>query len=283
MVYSLAIAAATAVIGLSVAIYAMYRYAHRYQVDEQTISSSRLPASFDGVKLLFVSDIHGHRIPQTVVDACTQYGDIGLVLIGGDLREGGVPLERSRGNIRALRNIAPIYVVYGNHDYDDDIRSLEVMLREEGVRLLTNEAVLLEQAEGGAIRLAGVDDPRTNREDVRLALGGDGANDDLFTLLLAHDPVIADRLLPEQAARIDYILAGHTHGGQIVLPIIGPLVTSKNVRTYLRGWYNNGEERRTSETASPRMFVSCGFGTSKFPLRLAAPAQVHIVTLRALS
>ncbi|MFC4103759.1 metallophosphoesterase [Paenibacillus xanthanilyticus] len=280
MVYNLAITAAAAIGLAAMALYAMYRNAHRYQLDEQIMSSSRLPASFDGVKLLFVSDIHGHRIPQAVVDACSQRGDIGLVLIGGDLREGGVPIERSRGNIRALRNIAPIYMVYGNHDYDDDIRNLDVMLREEGVRLLTNESVVLEQAEGGAIRLAGVDDPRTNRENVRLALSGDGADRDLFTLLLAHDPVIADRLLPDQAAEIDYILAGHTHGGQIVLPIVGPLVTTKNIRMYTRGWYNR--ESQTSGTPSPRMFVSCGFGTSKFPLRLAAPAQYHIVTLRVL-
>lgn len=280
MGYSLLILAA-AVLGLSVAaIYAMYRYAHNYHMDDQTLASNRLPASFDGVKLLFVSDVHGHRIPQSVVDACIRRGDIELVLIGGDLREGGVPLEQSRGNIRALRNIAPIYMVYGNHDYDDDIRALEVMLREEGVRILSNEAMVLEQAGGGAIRLAGVDDPRTNREDVGLALSGDDSPEGLFTLLLAHDPVIAERLQPDQAAQIDYILAGHTHGGQIVLPLIGPLVTSKNIRTYTKGWYN-GDERQTSGTPSPRMFVSCGFGTSKFPLRLAAPAQYHIVTLRS--
>ncbi|MFB9325263.1 metallophosphoesterase [Paenibacillus aurantiacus] len=281
MVYSLAIAVA-AVIGLSsAAVYAMCRNALRYQMDEQTMASSRLPASFDGVKVLFVSDIHGHRIPQAVVDACIRRGDIELVLIGGDLREGGVPLERSRGNIRALRNIAPIYMVYGNHDYDDDIRHLEVMLREEGVRVLSNESVVLEQAGGGAIRLSGVDDPRTNREDVFAALSGEDGHAELFTLLLAHDPVIVERLLPDQAAQIDFILAGHTHGGQIVLPFIGPLARTENILAYTRGWFN-GDGRQISGTSRPRMFVSCGFGTSKFPLRLAAPAQYHIITLRAL-
>ncbi|MBW7473480.1 metallophosphoesterase [Paenibacillus oenotherae] len=256
----------------------MIREAYNYQLDCQEVALARLPESFDGTRLLFISDIHRRGIPDAIIQQCKAAGRIDLVLVGGDLREKRVPLERCRSNIRKLSSIAPLYMVYGNHDYDEDIRPLEVMLQEERVRVLVNEAVLLEEKDGSIIRLAGVDDPRTGRANLELALSEHGATGDMFTLLLAHDPIIVRKFKGDTA--VDLILTGHTHGGQIVLPLFGPLLKTVSVRSFSDGWYNDSNQRTTG-AVSPRLFVSCGFGTSKIPMRLNVPAELHLFTLRS--
>ncbi|WP_258171200.1 metallophosphoesterase [Paenibacillus sp. R14(2021)] len=209
----------------------------------------------------------------------TAAGGTDLVLIGGDLREKSVPLERSRHNLRQLARIAPVYMVYGNHDYDEDIRMLDVLLNEERVRVLVNESVVLEQRDGSRIRLAGVDDPRTNRENLKLALRDEeDGRGELFTVLLAHDPILAKRMGAE-AEHVDLILSGHTHGGQIVLPWVGPIWLGEEASGYWRGWFD--VKKRTTGNSNSRLFVSSGLGTSRLPMRLLTEAQVHRIILRS--
>jgi len=259
----------------------MWRSSYLYQADIQSIELEQLPGAFDGTRILFIADIHRRKVTPAMIQSCVDQGGVDLVLIGGDLREGGVPLQRSRDNIRQLNKLAPIYMVYGNHDYDEDIRPLDVMLAEEGVRVLVNESVLLEQG-GAYIRLCGVDDSHTDRDRLDEALAMDqvsGSGDvphPLFTLLLAHDPVIMERI--PQEATIDLILAGHTHGGQIYLPFVGSVFRS----ICTRGWFDPNRLRGRGAQGygrQPLMFVTSGIGTSKLPIRFRAPAQYHIFTL----
>jgi predicted MPP superfamily phosphohydrolase len=264
------IIAAAAFVGYMVAV------SYRYRLDVQTVALERLPEAFDGTRLLFISDLHRRVIPDEMIDRCREAGGADLVLVGGDLREKGVPVSRSCENIRKLRSIAPVYLVYGNNDHDDDLRPLEVMLEEERVRLLVNEAVVLEQRDGSRIRLAGVDDPRTKRDRLALALSEPDDGRSLFTILLAHDPIISTRLQPETP--VDLVLCGDTHGGQVVLPFLGPIVRRHSVVKLRRGWFEL-MIRKTTE-APVRLFVSCGFGTSGLPIRLGTPAELHLFTLR---
>ncbi|RAP76416.1 metallophosphoesterase [Paenibacillus montanisoli] len=261
----------------------MVKTSYRYRLDEQTVSFDRLPPAFDGTTLLLITDIHRRLVSDEEIERITAAGGADLVLIGGDLRERRVPLARSRGNIKQLARIAPIYMVFGNHDYDEDMRPFEVMLREERVGLLVNESVILEQRDGSRIRLAGVDDPRTEKDRLDLALseteelGGDGKP---FTILLAHDPILAKRMNDGQKQEVDLILSGHTHGGQIKLPIIGPVWRGTNYSGYSSGWFDC-PPREKAGAKGPRLFVSNGFGTSRLPIRLGAPAQFHRITLRS--
>ncbi|MBM7564455.1 metallophosphoesterase [Paenibacillus sacheonensis] len=249
--------------------------AYRYRLDEQVVACDRLPDAFDGTTLLFISDVHRRAIPQELLEAVKAAGGADLVLIGGDLREKGVPASRIRGNIRRLLQIAPIYMVHGNHDYDEDIRGFEVLLEEERVRLLANESVILEKRDGSRIRLAGVDDPRTNHDKPELALADmEDGRGKLFTILLAHDPIIAKRLNGDEY--VDLILSGHTHGGQVALPIIGPAWRGEDDSGYWRGWF-----QLAGKATKPQLFVSSGFGTSRLPIRLGTEAQLHRIILRS--
>jgi len=274
MGYEIGIALTVIVVLAAGLMLFMITASYRYRLDRQSISVKQLPASFDGTKILFLSDVHRRVIPDKVIQRCKEAGGAELVFIGGDLREKGVPLQRSRDNIRKLSTIAPIYMVYGNHDYDEDIRALDVMLRDEGVRVLVNETVILEQSDGSRIRLIGVDDPRTGRDRLETALREAQDDEEAFTMLLAHDPILVDKL--QSSDRVDLVFSGHTHGGQISLPFLGSILKSP----YSRGWFDVGNSTTTGAAWASRLFVSCGFGTSRKPMRYRAPAEYHLFTLR---
>jgi predicted MPP superfamily phosphohydrolase len=255
----------------------MVREAFGVRLRREEVVLPRLPAAFDGFRVFFISDIH-RRTVRPLASLAAEAGGADLVLIGGDLTERGVPAGRVRENVRLLSGIAPVYMVFGNHDYDEDAESLAGLLREERVTLLRNESRVIER-DGQAIRLAGVDDPSSGRDDVRAALyGAPGrarpGRRPSCTILLAHDPLIVERMTAEDARMTDLILAGHTHGGQIVLPLVGPL--ARGHLRYLRGWRKPPRHRTHA-----RLFVSCGYGTSHLPLRLMAPAEAHLFTLRS--
>jgi predicted MPP superfamily phosphohydrolase len=259
----------------------MVREAFRVRLRREEVVLTRLPAAFDGYRIFFISDIHRRTVHPSLIRLAAEAGGADLVLIGGDLTEGGVPAERVRANVRLLSGIAPVFMVFGNHDYDEDAEALAELLREERVGLLRNESRIIER-NGQAIRLAGVDDLSAGRDDVRAALSGRTrpGRQPAFTILLAHDPLIVERMTAEDARRTDLILAGHTHGGQIVLPLIGPL--ARGHLRYLRGWRPLPRHKTTGGAGRPRLFVSCGYGTSHLPLRLSAPAEAHLFTLRSL-
>ena len=266
-------AAAAAAVGMAVW---MVVEAYRCRVIREEVQLKRLPASFDGLRLLFISDIHRRSIPERLVNAIVEAGGADMVCIGGDLKEGGVPLERSRANVRMLSRIGPVYAVYGNHDYDEPIEQLDALLREEGVHPLVNEFVQVTRPDGSHIKLCGLDDPITGRARLTQALhNGQGNGEAPFTLLLSHDPNILSRL---NGAEVDLILAGHTHGGQITLPIYGPLLRSPEILTYVSGWHTAVNEHSSLKT---RLYVSTGFGTSKLPIRLGAPAEARLFILRS--
>ncbi len=261
----------------------MHAEARRTAVREMDVELDRLPASFEGTRIFFISDIHRRLVERQVIDQAAAGGRFDLVLIGGDLRESGVPLERTRRNIKLLAALGPVYMVYGNHDYDDHARELEVLLHEEGVRILSNDSVMLEQTGGERLRLAGVDDAKSGRDRLEMALQPPveypGRLEEDCTILLAHDPILIEKLASRPSLHVDLVLAGHTHGGQLVLPILGPLYRSYTTVTYSGGWYE-WKVRQTAGERRLRLFVSKGYGTSHLPLRLNAPAEVHVLTLR---
>jgi predicted MPP superfamily phosphohydrolase len=262
----------------------MAREAFRVRLRREEVALPRLPGPFDGFRVLFISDIHRRSVRPLAALLKAQAETADLVLVGGDLTERGVPEERVRTNVRLLAGIAPVFAVFGNHDYDDDAEKLAALLEEEGCTLLRNESRAVERA-GRKILVAGTDDPSTGRDDVRAALHSPSGRfhpgrRQVFTILLAHDPLIVDRMTAEDMRMTDLILAGHTHGGQIVPPILGAAV--RGHFRYLRGWCKPPGRRKTGGAERPRLFVSCGYGTSHLPLRLSAPAEAHLFTLRRL-
>ncbi|WP_028561328.1 metallophosphoesterase [Paenibacillus pinihumi] len=252
--------------------------AFRVRVKKEEVVFEKLPAAFDGLRLFFISDIHRRAIPERLIELCQNEGGADLVVIGGDIREQGVPLHRIRDNIRQLRRLGPVYAVYGNHDYDESIRPVDELLRQEQAVPLINESVVLNKGSDQLV-LCGVDDPITGREVLQGAFSflnshDKTSHDSPFTILVSHDPNLIDWL---DGLPVDLMLSGHTHGGQIALPLIGPLSRSSIVNKYCRGWFPAADSHSDTRT---RLLVSCGFGTSRIPLRLLAPSETHLLILR---
>ena len=238
----------------------MWREAHRNSVKEDIIYFQDFPGSFKQFRVFFISDIHRRKVSQQMINSVM--GKVDIVVIGGDLAEKGVPLERVKDNILRLKKLGPTYFVWGNNDYELDYHMLDALLLDSGIKILDNTAVIFESQTGDKVALLGVDDLNEQRDRLDLALLD--ANKVAFKILISHDPRIVRKIKPEDD--IQFVLSGHTHGGQI--------------RFLNFGLYEKG---KISKRGATTLLVSNGYGTTAVPLRLGAPPETHLLTLTGVN
>jgi uncharacterized protein len=236
----------------------MYRQAFADRVLEQEIQLKGFPESFGSVKIFFISDIHKRVIHDSIINEVKGRAD--LVIVGGDLAEKGVPLERVSANIEKLKLVAPVFFVWGNNDYEFNSHELDSLLYHMGVKVLDNTAVKFESGAGDVLHILGIDDLSLGKSRLDLAMGD--ADEEGFRILVSHNPAIANILKPDY--KISLVLSGHTHGGQIRIFGFGP---------YELG----GIKKKNGAT----VLTSNGYGTTGIPLRLGARAETHLITLVA--
>lgn len=220
-----------------------------------------LPEDFDGLRIVHLSDIHGHEFGQNSAELLEKVREQEpeIIVVTGDLVDQESQLAMVPALAKGLCAIAPTYYVTGNHEWACcDVRALKSLLRECGVTVLDNHYVILER-DGASMVLAGVDDPNGYAdqktpeelyEDIQAEQPG------LFTLLLAHRNDEFDRYA---AAGYDLVLSGHAHGGIVRLPFTdGLLGTNRNFfPTRTAGVYTQGEST---------LFVSRGLGNNTVPV-----------------
>jgi len=228
-----------------------------------------LPAAFDGLRILFVSDTHIDEFP-TLGESIRRLAEsvpYDLCILGGDYnfayrQESGIAYLRMKALAESLVRRSPVYGVLGNHDK----YAMGRMLEECGVRVLVNEHVCLER-EGGRLCLVGLDDCHYY-EAADIELAEEGMAEGAFKVMICHSPEMY-----QYAARAGYslYLAGHTHGGQVCLPGGVALVTCATVpRKILRGkWQYNGLVGYTSR----------GSGASGVNVRFFCPPEITLITL----
>jgi uncharacterized protein len=244
-------------LGVGLLLY-MLREAFLNKVVEHEMLFPDFPKSFGKITIFFISDIHRRTISNQIINTVKEKSDI--VIIGGDLTEKGVPLKRVKENLAKLKQIGPVYFVWGNNDYEIDYHELDAILLDFGVKVLDNTAVTFESEEGEKFCLLGVDDLNQKRDRIDLALLD--AAEKSFKILTSHYPAITEKIRPEHEIRL--VLSGHTHGGQIHILGYSP--------------YERGKVTKLKKTT---LLISNGYGTTTIPLRLGAPAECHLITLRA--
>ncbi len=268
-----------AIVLIALAVYSNAE-ARSLRVTSDELVSETLPAEFDGVRLVFLADVHagrffGERSMRALVDAVNaQEPDI--LVLGGDYvggrANGAATFYRWAPDFEArLAKLA----VLGNHDVWEGEAEARAGLAASGFTALENAAARVSSSGGpgggeASITIAGVDDLYTGNPDVARAASDIPAED--FAVLVSHNPDVFATQLDESVRTWDLALAGHTHAGQMtVLGFGAPIVPSRYGQRYRNGWMN--------EQGTP-ILVTNGVGVVTLPVRFFARPEIHVITLR---
>ena len=252
-------------VSLSAAL--IVRNAYRFRVTQHRRTLHKLDKP---LRIAHLSDLHtgpfmGYAAVREWVNATNaQLPD--LIVITGDFVDQwfGRDLETLGLVLSSLRAPLGVWGVWGNHDHARfaNMRTLESQLNRSGVYILNNEGVALRDD----LYLAGVDDVQRGAPDALNALRD--RPEVAACLLLSHNP----DYLPHVPREVDLTLCGHTHGGQIHLPFIGPVFTSsEHGKRFAAGW--------VEEPDVARAYVSRGLGTVILPARLGCSAELAVFDL----
>ncbi|HDR4880785.1 TPA: metallophosphoesterase, partial [Bacillus cereus] len=210
----------------------LYLQNNLISITEIKITSSKIPSSFKGYKILQISDLHNKKFGdnQDVLIQKIKSIDPDIIAITGDLIDSkSYDAEVSMQLIREMVKKYPVYFVTGNHEqWSGKYNSLEKELKKYGVNVLRNEHVSIRKGEQ-EINLLGIDDPEFgtgNRDEGNIIIdeikkAKIEMQSDRYNVLLSHRPEFIKEYTNE---RLDLVLSGHAHGGQVRLPFIGGLV-----------------------------------------------------------
>jgi predicted MPP superfamily phosphohydrolase len=278
----------TAFIFAATVIYGALIPPRRVSVTNHTVQISNLPESMDGLRVVQISDLHVSPLFKKgsvrKIVKMTNALNPDLVLLTGDFvnYHSMKYLPDGAKELRKLKSRFGIYACLGNHDYWEGADDVRRILDRNGVTVLMNEHIKV----GDGLYLAAIDDLMSGKPDLKKALNG--LPDQSPVILMSHNPTI----LPQVANYDLLVVSGHTHGGQIALPFLGPRKTfglpgindftklyesagvkarhgrMDTVSTYLypEGWYNKGKAK---------MYVcrGVGFGLT-IPIRLNCPPEI---------
>jgi predicted MPP superfamily phosphohydrolase len=230
-----------------------------------------LPASWDGLRILQVSDVHAG--PYMPVERMRRIRDLVSQIPADVIVFTGDQLDRRRSDARlfaagfaGLKAPLGVYGILGNHDHSVEPELSVWALRKAGITPLVNEVVRFERG-GVPLALAGVEDIQAkNGRQPRFEILKE--HHDAFRICLCHQPQGWHRAA-ENGAHVT--IAGHTHGGQIAL-------TTRNLnpaRFHTR--YVAGPYRRDDAF----LYVSRGIGVGAVPLRVGSPPEIDLITLRS--
>jgi len=236
----------------------------RFVVNDERIWLDALPEAFSGLRVVQISDIHhGLFLPEPwLAEAVQQTNrlrpDI-VVLTGDFVTYSRANIEPAAEILSRLRARYGVLAVLGNHDFRVGADAVTAALRRKHIEVLRNQHNTV-QFGGSSLYVAGVDDYGYGA-DVRRAVRG--IPRDAATILLAHNPRII-----HLASRhgVSLVLSGHTHGGQVNLPLLGTVYGRSPERLrYKIGWDRLG---------ATQIYVSRGIGTIVLPWRVRCPAEI---------
>jgi predicted MPP superfamily phosphohydrolase len=274
------VAATAAGVGFGYALAVEPRW---FGITRRTLPIRDLPPELDGLRLVQLTDIHhgpwlSLDYVRQVVDAANDL-EPDLVLLTGDyVAESSRYIPPVMDELARLRPKIGCVAVRGNHDWSEGGPLTQRELARIGVPLLDNTRLVLtpERRLSGdspvGLALCGVGDLWKDSQDYRAALGG--LPDDMPRLLLSHNPDVAEEpAFRSCGLRVDLMVSGHTHGGQVAIPFMGtPVVPSKYGQKYASGMVQG---------PTCPVFVCRGIGLSVMPVRMGVSPEIAVLELRA--
>jgi len=262
-----------------VALYSGEIARHEISTVTRNISLAKLPDAFRNYRIVQISDIHfdEYTEPSFVRRVVGEVNRLApdLVLLTGDFisntpRGQNFAAGAMLRCAEVLREVAcPLrYAVMGNHDSILGPPLIRAGLASASIPLLFNQNVAIER-NGQRLWLAGVADALSNVPDLEQAIP---ASPDGPVVLLCHVPDYVDLVQKHRRGPlVDLMLAGHSHGGQVRLPVIGPVSLPFGARKYFEGLY---------ELGGMQLYVNRGIGTVGVPFRLNCPPEITLFTLQ---
>lgn len=252
-----------------ITVNSIYFTPHKLSIREETIKSNKISSDFNDYIIAYFSDLHFGTFTNendleklvTTINSITP----DVVIFGGDLidKDANIneeELTQKLSNIKASNNK---YAVLGDHDaYDENIKTkIENILTKAGFIILnnTNQKIYSEQS-NNFINIVGVDS--SYKTAINLESAFENTSDENFTFVISHCPDSFDNINKFNA---DYVLAGHSHGPQIYVPLFNLLYREEGYEKYVRGKHKNNNSI---------LDITTGVGLTNKSIRLFSDAEV---------
>lgn len=234
------------------------------------IRSRDIPKEFDGSVIVFVSDFHINRLLpmeyfEEVIDKINGL-EPDVVLLGGDYVDWDTMDMDEAFRMLSRLPQGKTYGVLGNHDNWFRFFPMKQSLQDSGIILLQNDSVRF-AGSGGDFVIAGIDDYLSGRPDIDKALSGVTEKD--FCVLLSHSPQPYSTVKDD--TRVNVMLAGHSHGGQVTFFGLWAPILPLDAKTYWRGRY---------DSEGNFLLITNGIGTNKLPIRIFARPAIERIVLK---
>ncbi len=253
--------------------YSLFVEPRRASVKRTVLYPQDLPSNLNGFSIGHLTDIH--LGPDVSTDYVAAAIDLlmahrpDLIVLTGDY----IAKNRYSGTLKVLSKLtAPfgVYAVLGNHDYWADDINVLTELKKAGIEVLKNESKKLSVRQT-TLQLVGLDDAFLQYANLDEAYKD--ADEKYFTLVLVHEPDYFDNVL-DSPYRVDLQLSGHSHGGQVQIPFIGPIILPPLAKKYPHGVYSHN---------GTLLYTNRGLGVVRPPVRFNCPPEISLVELRKKS
>jgi uncharacterized protein len=257
---------------------------HWIEISHREVTIPGLSSAFDGFRVAQLSDIHFDEFTEPVFlrDAVHRINALNpdAVFLTGDFvthspisdrvfKDAEWHCARILNQLRCTQR----YACLGNHDLTVGKERVTAALNASGIPVVNNSFMPVERGVG-RFWLAGLEDPLCGHPDPDAAIPAKirGLPNEPV-IVMCHGPDYADTLIKQPAGpSVALMLSGHTHGGQVCLPLMGPLILPDMGKKYVQGWFQLG---------SMQLHVNRGLGTVGVPFRFDCPPEISVITLRA--
>ena len=264
------------IISMTFFLYTTYISSKIISVKETRITSEKLPKSFDGLKIIQISDIHyGSTIfiedIKNLINIINRRNP-DLVVFTGDLINKNYKINSSEQEklikqMKKIKSTIGKYAILG----EEDSNTFTTIMNQSNFTILNNSYELIYKNSNTPILLIGLNSSITGAINIDQAykyFTRSTHNNDIFTISLLHEPDSVDNIISSYPT--DIFLAGHSHNGQIALPYIGGIIKKEGAKNYINEFY---------QLNNSKLYISSGLGTNGNGIRLFCHPSINFFRL----